>query len=330
MEEKFSPEKKTDVPEKNRQNTENAPDLRYKNRREAAKGGVLGFFIGLAVIVPGVSGSTVAILFRLYEKLLYAIGNLLKKFKACAAFLLPVVIGVALGFALGFFAVRGLLNVSPFAVIALFAGLMAGAYPAVLGQLKGEKATPFRICLFLLGVLFPVGMCFLSLLSPGERSLEEVGALQCLLFVLLGALVAVTQVVPGLSASALLMLAGYFNPLLQSVSLTYWSQNPLVFAVYACLLVGFAAGLLASSKGLSVLLEKKKAPSFFAVSGLALGSLLTMFFNPEVLEVYGSWSEGAFFAPHLVAGVLLFAAGACLSYAFVRYERKKEAEKGKK
>ena len=123
------------------------------------------------------------------------------------------------------------------------------------------------------------------------------------------------------------MLAGYFNPLMQSVSLSYWSENPLVFAVYACLLVGFAAGLLGASKGLSVLLERKKAPTFYAVAGLALGSLLTMFFNPEVLEVYRGWAEGELFASHLIAGVLLFFAGACLSYAFVRRGRRQSAGK---
>ena len=57
--------------------------LRYENRRQVAKGGILGFFIGLAVIVPGVSGSAVAIIFRLYEKLLYALGNLFRKFGVC-------------------------------------------------------------------------------------------------------------------------------------------------------------------------------------------------------------------------------------------------------
>ena len=129
---------------------------------------------------------------------------------------------------------RGLLQISPFAVIALFAGLMAGAYPAVTDQLKGERLTLPRAALFAAGVLLPVGMCFLSLFSTGDRALEDVGGAQYLLFVLLGALVAVTQVVPGLSATALLMLAGYFNPLMQSVSLSYWSENPLVFAVYAC------------------------------------------------------------------------------------------------
>ena len=80
--------------------------LRYENRRQVAKGGILGFFIGLAVIVPGVSGSAVAIIFRLYEKLLYALGNLFRKFKACICFLLPIAIGLVAGFVLGFFGVR--------------------------------------------------------------------------------------------------------------------------------------------------------------------------------------------------------------------------------
>ena len=68
---------------KNISETETAEDisLQYENKRELVKSGVLGAFIGLAIIVPGVSGSTVAIIFRLYEKLLYALGNLFKKFK---------------------------------------------------------------------------------------------------------------------------------------------------------------------------------------------------------------------------------------------------------
>ena len=70
----------------NKYNSE--PDLKYKNKGEVAKGGILGAFIGLAVIVPGVSGSAVAIIFKMYEKLLYAIGNIFKKFKKCARLML--------------------------------------------------------------------------------------------------------------------------------------------------------------------------------------------------------------------------------------------------
>ena len=107
------------------------PDLRYKNGKEVAKGGVLGFFIGLAVIVPGVSGSTVAIIFRLYDKLLYALGNIVRRFRACIKFLLPIAIGLVVGFILGFLAIQRLINISPFAIIGLFAGLMVGSFPAV-------------------------------------------------------------------------------------------------------------------------------------------------------------------------------------------------------
>ena len=47
---------------------------------------ILGIFIGLAVIVPGVSGSTVAIMFGLYAAMLYAIGNIFGDFKKCFKF----------------------------------------------------------------------------------------------------------------------------------------------------------------------------------------------------------------------------------------------------
>ena len=104
-------------------------DLKYGSAREDAKGGVLGAFIGLAIIVPGVSGSAVAIMMKLYEKLLYALGNIFKKFKRCALFLLPIAAGIVVGFALGFFGVKTLLDIMMFAVVALFAGLMAGAFP---------------------------------------------------------------------------------------------------------------------------------------------------------------------------------------------------------
>ena len=56
------------------------------NKKTWRKSALLGFIIGLAVIVPGISGSTVAIIFKLYDQFIYAIGNLLKDFKRCFTF----------------------------------------------------------------------------------------------------------------------------------------------------------------------------------------------------------------------------------------------------
>ena len=61
-------------------NTGEEISLKYERKGQVAKSGLLGVFIGLAIILPGGSGAAVAIIFKLYENLLDAIGNLFKKF----------------------------------------------------------------------------------------------------------------------------------------------------------------------------------------------------------------------------------------------------------
>ena len=231
--------------------------LRYQSKKEMAKGGLLGFFIGLAIIVPGISGSAVAIIFRLYEKLLFALGHILRKFKVCALFLLPIAIGAVIGLVLGFLGVQQLLDLIPFAIVSCFAGLMVGAYPAVTDQLKGEKPNAIRIVLFVLGLGLPIAFACISIfVSGGFPELDELSWYHYLVFVLLGFVVAITQLVPGLSATAVLMMVGCFAKLLDSVSFSYWKENPMVLLVYACLAIGLLIGLVAVSKLLSGLLAK--------------------------------------------------------------------------
>lgn len=296
--------------------------LAYADKKEVAKGGVLGLFIGLAIIVPGVSGSAVAIIFRLYEKLLYAFGNIIKQFKKCIRFLVPILIGAVIGLIVGFLGVQALINIIPFAIVALFAGLMLGAFPAVTDQIKGEKITVPRATLFLIGLAVPIAFSAISCnIATGDAVLENAQWYHYILFLVLGYVVAITQLVPGLSATAILMMFGYFTPLVNSISVTYWGTNPSVFIIYACLAVGFIAGLLTVSKGMSKLLEKRRAPTFFTVAGMSLGSIITMFYNTDMLGVYSGWGVG-FMWWELVLGIVLFIGGVAAAYFFVRYERK--------
>ena len=296
--------------------------LTYADKKEVAKGGVLGLFIGLAIIVPGVSGSAVAIIFRLYEKLLYAFGNIIKQFKKCIRFLVPILIGAVIGLIVGFLGVQALINIIPFAIVALFAGLMLGAFPAVTDQIKGEKITVPRAALFLIGLAVPIAFSAISCnIATGDAVLENAQWYHYILFLVLGYVVAITQLVPGLSATAILMMFGYFTPLVNSISVTYWGTNPSVFIIYACLAVGFIAGLLTVSKGMSKLLEKRRAPTFFTVAGMSLGSIITMFYNTDMLGVYSGWGVG-FMWWELVLGIVLFIGGVAAAYFFVRYERK--------
>lgn len=300
------------------------------NKKTWCKSGLLGFFIGLAVIVPGISGSTVAIIFKLYDQFLYALGNLFKKFKACFAFLLPIGIGVVVGVLLGFIAVKSLLDLLPFAIICLFAGLMVGAFPAVKDEVKGAKRTASRVVLFGVGICIPVALGCLSALLSGESGATDVFVRvewwHVAAAVAVGAVVAITQIVPGLSASAFLMAIGWFRSLTASVDLDYWKENPTIFLVYIGLGVGLIVGLLGFSKVLTILFEKARHTAYSMIVGLSLGSILSMFCNGDVIEVYAGWVANGIVWLDFLLGFALFAVGVVGAYLLVRYQRKKDLE----
>lgn len=317
------------------------------NKKTWCKSAVLGFFIGLAVIVPGISGSTVAIIFKLYDQFLYALGNLLKKFKQCFVFLLPIGIGMLLGILLGFIGVKSLLKILPFAIICLFAGLMVGAFPAVYDEVKDAKKTPLRIALFVLGLAIPVAMGCISAYStwsmqsvsattellengaPVLKTFENIGVGHVLASLALGVAMGLTQIVPGLSFSAVMMAVGWFADFIASISLTYWKSNPAIFLVYGGMGIGLIVSVLALSKLLTTLFERARHTSYAMIVGLSLGSVLSMFCNGDIMEVYLSWAQGTAANPVLdiVLGILLFAVGIVSAYLLVRYQKKQDAAK---
>ena len=299
------------------------------NKKTWCKSALLGFFVGLAVIVPGISGSTVAIIFKLYDKFLYALGNLFKRFKECATFLLPIAIGVVIGLVLGFIGVKELLAVLPFAVVGLFAGLMCGAFPAVKDELKGAERTPLRVVLFIVGIIVPIAVGSVSaILSAKEAVGEQVNRFasvqwwQIVIALPIGYLLGITQIVPGLSASAILMAIGWFSSLVDSVSLTFWTQNPAMLLVYIALGVGFLAALVTFSKALTTAFEKGRHTAYSLIVGLSLGSIVSMFINGDIVAVYAAWSQNGVACLDLALGVVLFAAGVIGSYMLVKYQRK--------
>lgn len=304
------------------------------NKKTWCKSAVLGFFIGLAVIVPGISGSTVAIIFKLYDQFLYALGNLFKQFKKCFTFLLPIGIGLVLGVVLGFIAVKQLLDLIPFAIVGLFAGLMCGAFPAVKDELKGAEMNAKRILLFALGLLIPVGIGCFSAISTvrapvtGGDMFANVAWYQPVLAIVIGGACGLTQIVPGLSASAILMAVGWFQSLVASVSMTYWQANPQIFFVYIGLAVGFVGAVLAFSKLLTVVFAKARHTAYSLIVGLSLGSILSMFCNGDIVEVYLSWASGLHTRTvvDIVLGAVLFIVGVIGAYLLVKYQRKKDAE----
>lgn len=297
-------------------------DLQSKSRLLAF---VLGIFIGLAVIVPGVSGSTIAIIFGLYTALLYAIGNIFNDFRRCVLFLIPLALGAAVGFLAGFIVIQKVFGKYLFQIVCLFVGLMAGALPAVTKEIKGAKITPARGFLLPLGFLIPIAIGVLSiLLTQGGESTETFADFPWWRFVIyfpLGFVVSATQIIPGLSATAILMAVGQFGPILNSLHLDYILKNPAVLGLYASIGLGFLCGLVVISRIFSRVLAKHKTTAFFLVSGLSIGSIASMFINPDVSAVYASWAAGNGNPVLSIAiGAVLLAVGFVLSFLLTRYE----------
>ena len=229
-------------------------DLKYKNIKEILISIVVGFSIGLSVIVPGISGSSIAIILKAYDKLMYSFSNIFKRFKACVLFLLPILAGIVVGFGLGLVLVKLLLEAFPFITICFFVGLMIGTYPILFGEIKGESLNAKKTGLFSLGVLIPLIFTAISFFAVTDNSLDTIGLGHYVLFLIIGILISLTQLIPGLSATVLLMIFGYYTALMDGIGRELLSNFRLIL-VYVVLLVGFAIGTILFSKIINKLLN---------------------------------------------------------------------------
>ena len=287
---------------------------------------LLGVFVGLAVIVPGISGSTIAIIFGLYTGMLYAIGNILTDFKRCFSFLLPIGLGVVVGFAAGFLVIQSVFEMFLFQLICLFVGLMLGAVPAITKEIKGAKVTPLRVILMVIGFMIPIAIGVVSIFlssaeSGSESAFTAFPVWRFFAYLPLGFIVSITQIVPGLSATAILMAFGQFKPILASLHTEYILGNPIVILLFACLGIGFIVGLVSMSRLFSEILTKHKHTAFFAVTGMSFGSIASMFINTDMYALYVSWGEsGALPVADVTVGAALLIVGFAVSFLLTKYE----------
>ena len=83
-------------------------------------------------------------------------------------------------------------------------------------------------------------------------------------------------------------------------------------------------GFFVFSKLLSIAFAKARETSYSLIVGLALGSLLTMFFNAEIVKVYAEWAATGINWWHLALGFVLLAVGVVGAYVLVRIQRQQD------
>ena len=264
-----------------------------------------GALIGGAMIIPGVSGGTIAVLLNIYDKLIGAISDLRRDFKNSFFFLLPIVLGAAVAVGALIVPLQYAIEYVPVPTILLFMGLIVGSVPKLIKDGLKNGFSKLNILSVLLPLVAVVGICFIP--SLGEANLSaEMPVWGYFVLILMGALASCALVIPGVSGSMLLLIFGYYSPILATAKglFTSFGHSLLVLALFA---LGLIIGFFSIAKLMKFLLNKLPRGTFWAIIGFVMGSIPAFLFTEE-------FKTAQFTTVNIVVGVILGVAGAILSY----------------
>ena len=294
-----------------------------------------GIGIGVGSAIPGVSGGTIAVILHVYESFIWSISHLFKEFKKAFFILLPIVIGIVIGLVPTIILMDKALEGFIFGVVCVFAGFIVGSLPKITGEVKGKPYKPVYTVVLIVSLLITVGLGVGSVISKNDVSAHFANPEPWFYVVLIpvGLLASTALVIPGVSGGMMLILLGFYAPLITSTVDTAkaclagdWSNFGTQIALLACFFVGVAIGFFLISKLMNYLLDKYHDITFYGILGFVIGSIIALFINYEIWNYYQLWASGGqgFLKKEIEIplGIALFIIAMVLSYLLVRYENK--------
>ncbi len=288
---------------------------------------VEGALIGLAILIPGVSGGSMLMVFNVYENALRITSHDGKERKAALLFLLPYLIGLVLGVLLLASVIKFCLATFPLQTILAFTGLILGSLPMLIGKVKGKKPDFVSILLFVLMIALLVALPLLSGKAAdagalGFASGDGIGliALRILWGVVLGFIAAGTMVVPGVSGSMVMLVLGYYGALITAVSnfkdalfsLNFSAMLPTL-TVLIPFGIGCVIGIIVVTKAIRRLLDRHPTPTYYAILGLMVASPFAIFMKTDLSGI-------TFDALTLLTSAVLLVVGFCVAFFLNRKE----------
>lgn len=248
-----------------------------------------GMVIGLANIIPGVSGGTMMVSMGIYDTLIHSITHLFKEFKKSILTLLPYLVGMVVAIAGLSFVIDWAFANYPLPTNTLFIGLILGGLPAIFKQVKGEKIGLGGGLLFL---AFFALIILLQVFQKENTVVIQLSLLEVLKLVLLGGLASATMVIPGVSGSMILKLIGYYEPVIGSIkALTSallageWAAVGANVGILLPFGVGIVVGIFAIAKLIEVLLARWKGRTYCAILGLVIASPVAILMATDMAGV---------------------------------------------
>lgn len=276
---------------------------------------IKGMLIGIANIIPGVSGGTMAVSLGIYDKLISSVSNLLTDWKRSLVTLLPIIIGCGIGIVGFTYAIEYLLNHHTFVTCMAFVGLILGGIPTLVSSLKKElKKNSSRIGIS--GIMAFLVLFAVAVLLPMMNAEDEVlktfsvtpGTVTALFFV--GVIASATMVVPGVSGSLVMMILGYYYGIINTIksfldSLKAFDMAGLMhgFALLMPFGIGVLLGIFLIAKLITFLFNKFGVQTYCAILGLIAASPFAIFYNTGALGQVSSLEIGTMVFSVVLAGV---------------------------
>lgn len=236
-----------------------------------------GFIIGVAFIIPGVSGGTLAIYLGVYQGILDSIDNLFRQFKKSVLYLLPILLGVGLSVVLLAKLVSILLDWNSFIVLFFFIGLIIGGIRFVYKRAEITKLDPSLIISFLVsfGLLILIIILDKTSSNPGIDYFSFSFWTYLLIFAL-GAIASITMIVPGISGSAVLLVLGFYTAIVSNVVGNIFDFSSIGYNLQVVIPFGLGAlaGILVFSKIINFSLRKYPKQTYFAILGFIIASVI--------------------------------------------------------
>ena len=280
---------------------------------------VKGMLIGVANIIPGVSGGTMMVSMGVYEKIISVVNNLFKDIKKSILTLLPLGIGMVLGVAVFSFIIPWCLEVYPFPTSFCFIGLILGGVPAIVKPAKeslhkeGKSISVPHIIAFVFFFALAVGMAAMNETQTNFASFDlNLGFIIAIFLV--GVVSAATMVVPGVSGSLVLMILGFYEGIMSSISgfisavfAFDWAQIFYYVGILAPFGVGFIVGVFAVAKLIEWLFAKFPSVTYCGIIGLIVAS-------PIAIVIKMGHNNINFVT--IIVGIVLLAVGTWFTYWF--------------
>lgn len=234
-----------------------------------------GILIGAGVVLPGVSGSVIAIMMGVYEPVIQLFSdcklNIVRKIKK----IMPLMVGIMVG----------IMSVGKFLSILfeqyevemkyIFAGLILGGIPALIAEFKKKTENKSKLNYLYLTIAFIFSL--LLLILPNIQNYSDISLKNISFFKMLlsGILYISGKIIPGISSSFFLMLLGLYNYMLDFLSNPF-SFSLIEYVKFIPFVLGIIIGIIVLVKLINYLFQNHFSKTYSVIVGFVLGSIFSI------------------------------------------------------